>query len=345
VLEKSVLQTDEIPSLLASRYGFAEVSVIAPLDGGTANLWSVQCDDTTIVLKEFQSRYTENDILKEPEINHTLKTHGLPVVSFVKTISNGYIWTYRDRAFHLQELAPGKPTAPNQAPPWLIETMPGLLADVHKTMREIELPTSWPGEWYRIDVDRLVGQYSDLIKRAPGLDEALREEIVADLVYRQQAIPQLSRLELTREKFTYTPSHGDYHLGQLLIADDTLSAIVDFSAAATVPAVWEIIRSFTLSHPGCRNGEIPVEAFIRYVSQYLETSELSQSDIENMLPLYYAQLTRSRYGYREYLNGTEDPERTLNFARWRTRTSLWLRENMANVTAELVTATSHLFKN
>ncbi len=345
MLERSVLQPDKIPAILRARYEFAEISVIAPIGGGTANLWRLRCDDTTAVLKEFQSGYTENDILKEPEINHTLKAHGLPVVSFLKTISNDYVWSYQDRAFHLQEHAPGKTVPQNQAPPWLIMTMPGLLADVHKAMRSITLPTSWPKEWYQIDTGRLVDQYSALIKQANALDEPLREEIVSDLAYRQQALPQLSRLELTREKFTYKPSHGDYHLGQLLIANDALSAIVDFSAAAAVPAVWEIIRSFTLSHPGCGNGEIPVEDLIEYVSQYLETSELSHSDIENMLPLYYAQLTRSRYGYREYLNGTEDPERTLNFARWRTRTSLWLRDNVANVTAELVAATSHLLKN
>ena len=42
--EKSVLRLDEIPGILSARYGFSVVSVVAPLSGGSANLWTVSCD-------------------------------------------------------------------------------------------------------------------------------------------------------------------------------------------------------------------------------------------------------------------------------------------------------------
>jgi len=105
MLEKSVLRLDEIPELLSSQYDFSNVSVIEPLKGGSANLWTVRCDGRLKVLKEFQSRYSATDVHQEPEINSALEQKGLPVVSFVETSCGNFIWSFRERVFHLQEYA------------------------------------------------------------------------------------------------------------------------------------------------------------------------------------------------------------------------------------------------
>ena len=138
--------------------------------------------------------------------------------------------------------------------------------------------------------------------------------------------------------FTHRATHGDFHSGQILVYEDQVEAVVDFSTACTLPAVWEIIRSYTISAPDCKDGSISVEKLVEYIQLYLEKSPLRRSDIENMLRLYHWQLLRSKYGYREFLNGTEDPDGMLNFGRWRTRVCRWLGKNMEAVTSDLISA-------
>ena len=118
--EKSILQLDEIPEILSTRYGFSDVSVVAPLGGGTANLWTVSCDGKRNVLKEFQSKFQEADVRREPEINLVLRQKGLPVVSFLKTTSGKFVWTFRETVFHLQRHAEGRAFRTHQAPHWLL---------------------------------------------------------------------------------------------------------------------------------------------------------------------------------------------------------------------------------
>ena len=145
--------------------------------------------------------------------------------------------------------------------------------------------------------------------------------------------------------FTYKATHGDFYCGQLLVFEDEVTAIVDFSAACVLPAVWEIIRSYTIGDPECKDGSISMRNLVEYLQLYIEKSPLQQSDIGNMLQLYHWKLLRSKYGYREYLNGTEDPEGMLDFALWRTKICRWLEKNMAEATFELSSTLSGSLKN
>jgi Ser/Thr protein kinase RdoA (MazF antagonist) len=281
MLEKSVLQVDEIPDLLLSRYDFSDVSVHAPLEGGTANLWTVRCDGRLNVLKEFQSRLSVSDVQTEPEINLVLKQRGLPVVSFVETLSGDYVWSYRDRAFHLQTYAEGHALQSNQAPPWLMGQAARLLSDIHEAMPDLVLPSWKPSKWYDFDRSQLDADYSKLLEDAERLDdEEARDAIRTDLEFRLRLTPDLDQFELRPEMFTCRATHGDYHIGQFLVSDAELVAVVDFSAACQGPVVWEIIRSFTCADPACADGSIPVQSLVTYVGQYLEKSALQRSDID-----------------------------------------------------------------
>jgi Ser/Thr protein kinase RdoA (MazF antagonist) len=340
MLEKSILLPAEIPALLTDRYDFTDVSVGTPIDGGSANLWSVSCDGQRYVLKEFQSSYTAEDVSHEPQINHALLERSIPVVSFVCTQSGEYIWRHRDRTFHLQQHAKGKPCPQHEGPPWLIDRSIRLLSDIHENMPDIPLPIRWPTEWYDFDIGKLENDFDALLEKATSLDGTTREVVVADLTFRRETVSELGRVELADEMFTYRLTHGDYHLGQLLIFDREVSAIVDFSAAGSLPVVWVIIRSFTLSEPDCSDGSMPVAKLAQHLEHYLDRSPLTLRDVENMLPLYYCQLLRSKYGYREFLNGTEDPDDKLAFGMWRTSTCRWLNEHLQDASSDLVSALS-----
>ena len=118
---------------------------------------------------------------------------------------------------------------------------------------------------------------------------------------------------------TYTPSHGDYTSCPLICDEDHVKAVIDFASAAKLPAVWEIMRSY-IQAGACRNGEaLDIGDFAQYVKEYMKYSPLSKRDLEAMPYVYLFQLSRSAYGYEEYLiTKTENRDALLEFAFWRT---------------------------
>ena len=79
--EKSVLRPDEIPRILSTRYGFSDVSVVAPLSGGSANLWTVSCDgklenDYSSLLRKAENLDSEIRDSIQAEVNSAVP-HGI----------------------------------------------------------------------------------------------------------------------------------------------------------------------------------------------------------------------------------------------------------------------------
>ena len=110
-------------------------------------------------------------------------------------------------------------------------------------------------------------------------------------------------------------SHGDYNRLQLLcdIAKNKINAVIDFSGAASVRAVWEIIRSYSYGAKECINGSnIDLIKFKKYIEKYLKYGKLDLFDISNMAGFYYYNLLRSTYGLNSENRNLND------FAIWRT---------------------------
>ena len=98
-----------------------------------------------------------------------------------------------------------------------------------------------------------------------------------------------------------------------------MKAVIDFSSAAKLPAIWEIMRSYVQAG-ACQRGEaFDTADFARYVKEYMKYSPLTNRDLEAMPYVYLFQLSRSAYGYEEYLiDRTENRDALLAFAFWRT---------------------------
>ena len=122
-------------------------------------------------------------------------------------------------------------------------------------------------------------------------------------------------------KLTRMNSHGDYNNLQLICDKSGIKSVIDFSSAASVPIVWEIIRSYTYCAKECINGNnINLNNLKKYITNYLSVNHLSLFDISNMCGFYYFNLLRSAYG----LNSTD--ENIIRFAVWRTNMCEYLGE-------------------
>jgi Ser/Thr protein kinase RdoA (MazF antagonist) len=86
---------------------YCKINHIIHLKSGSANCYQIQADEGQFILKEFQSKYSVDDIKMEPVVTEFVRERGIPATRFVPTITGEYIWELRGHAFHLQEFVEG----------------------------------------------------------------------------------------------------------------------------------------------------------------------------------------------------------------------------------------------
>jgi Ser/Thr protein kinase RdoA (MazF antagonist) len=333
-------------SLLASHYGLRSVETVTPLHGGTANCHRVHTNTGDYVLKEFQPKYSVEDVSHEPEVVAFLYGRGFPVARFVPTTAGDTVWQHRGRAFHLQEYVDGTITPQNSAADWLLNESASLLGRLHRLLKEFpRLRQSFHPRWFRWDAAEKKREYAELIaiadeKMPPG---QARERILADLRFKHGSVDRAAAIAIDPTLLTQRNSHGDYHISQIICGTDSVRAVIDFSSACRLPAVWEVIRSYTLADPRCKDGSVDAERLKQYIRLYVEHGgSLSRRDLDTIPHMYYLQLMRSLYGYREYLTGkgyiTEPSpwlDQLIKFGLWRTEMCRWLEGNADALSREL----------
>ena len=105
MLEKSVFTNKkEIINFVKEKYGI-NVTDIKIIDRGSANIYSLNKDE--YVLKEFQSKYTKDEIEKEIIIINHLKKDDIKVPSYIKTINDTYYSLYKNKVIIIQKFIEG----------------------------------------------------------------------------------------------------------------------------------------------------------------------------------------------------------------------------------------------
>ena len=115
----------------------------------------------------------------------------------------------------------------------------------------------------------------------------------------------------------------------MIFDNQDIKAVIDFSAARKLPAVWELMRSYVQSSQYARSkAKIDVQELAEYVKEYMEYFPLTETDLKAMPYVYLFQLARSRFGYIQYLTSdSEDREGLIKFAFWRTAICREVKEN------------------
>jgi len=333
MLEPSVLHSEAIAGLVQRHYDLPDVLQVTPIATGSATCRKITTVGGAFILKEFPARYTPGDVRHEPVLNRYLAERGFPVGFFLATREGPFIWVYRDRVFHLQEYVEGNIAAQNQAPPWLLSASGRLLGRLHAILDGFgELRRGFPETWFALDVGVHVERYGALIEAAEALPPGqTRDRVVHDLRYKSNLLPGLARMPFVPGDLTYRNSHGDYHVSQLICGEDAIRAVIDFSGACNLPATWEVIRSFTLAAPSCREARIEVAELVDYVKSYVAGGgRLDTVDLAAMPYLYLFHLARSDYGYRQFLHGdapAETRKHLLRFGFWRTQMCRYLESH------------------
>lgn len=319
-IEKSVFDKKTMQTVLLDKYGL-HLKEMIHLSLGTANCYKVCCDEDDFFLKEYQSKFKIEKIQKEANLVKYLAERDFPVARFIMTKEDESCFLYEGHVIGLQEYLEGKSYL-NDLPHYLLKDSAKYLGLLHLALKDYPLETELGEKWARsISVQSVIDKYGRLLKALEDYKEdANYARIKDDLEFKIELFGHIEEMKEYFKGITYTSSHGDYTACQLICDDEKVKAVIDFSSAAKLPAVWEIMRSYIQSGGVSRTvSYFDVEDFSLYVKEYMKYAPLTERDLEAMPYIYLFQLAQSSYGYKEYLvTKTENKEALLDFGFWRT---------------------------
>lgn len=307
---------------------------IEKLDLGSANCFKISCDEGEFFLKEFQSKFDMESIKREIAVCDILKST-IPTSVFVQNKQGEVVCQENGHIFHLQKYITGTVFQQHSYPPSKLNQEAIMLARIHQGLKnQIVLPDGFPDIWFTSwKKDRSIQKYKTICAQNESMRNAgsNAEQIIAAC---QRKIQLLGAYEEDVTKFmrlSKTNSHGDYNNLQIFFDEhEQISAVIDFSSAACLPTVWEIIRSYTYSAEECLHGDcVDPESLCRYIDVYLTVGALTLFDVVHMAEFYYYSLLRSTYG----LNAKEAD--IVEFGLWRTKLCVYLSEHYKEIGAYL----------
>lgn len=341
-LEASVLSEERIRTLLKEEYGM-EVQRAQRLPLGSANCYRIYGQDQSYFLKEFQSSIKAENVCREADLTQHLAAKGIRTAQFLKNRNNEPFVMEQEHVICLQEYMEGTAYGYEDFPNELLPEMGSLLGKLHTAMKGYELP----GGKIEFTKDALAKSEAKLDQLLSVLElyqtDRYYQKIKQDLLDKKQILKRNPKRIETCSRAAYGASHGDFLGCQLICRNGHIQAVIDFSAACTLPLVWEVMRSYVQTSSFCRRAaKIDVDGLLGYVAAYIEYAPLSQADLAAMPYVYLWQLSTSAYGYREYLvSDSEERDGLLEFAFWRTQICRELEEK-AEMLSERLSALANL---
>lgn len=321
-LEHSRFTENELIAFVGAHYGL-EITAVRKLPLGSANCFCLSDGAQRYFLKEFQSGIGCDAVTTEAALIAALAVRGIPVARFLPAKDGAWVTEYRGGTVCLQEYIEGTAYGYDDFPSRLMPVLAATLGKLHTAMRDMTLPAHRDANWaasYR--GAESAAQYDVLLAAAERMrEDAEYPRIAADLRYKKELAYRCEDYTRFYEGITYCPTHGDFQGCQTVWEGEHLRAVIDFSAAKRLPAVWEVMRSFVQSSSYSRaTARIDLDAMRAYVREYLRYAPLTDRDLRAMPYVYLFQLAKSKFGYPQYLQ-TDSPDRVglLQFAFWRTQ--------------------------
>ena len=333
MIEETVFNNELLIEVIKEKYNINKFDV-KKLNRGSANLYSLNND--TYVLKEFQSKYTKEEIEKEIAIINHLKNNEVLVPEYISTINNEYSFVFKGKVITLQKFLDGYTMDSNTADYDQMLESAKELGKIVKSLEtlDFELPNNDVTSWYSSEeLNEGILKHKDLLSKVTGEH---KEKIVNDLETKISMINYtLENLNFEEMKnLTSKNTHGDYSVLQFIYKGGKINAIIDFVSACKMPVVWEIIRSYSYIDKDAAGGKINIDNLVDYVKEFSKYVELNEVDIKYMSHLYLIQLLTSTYGYKQYI-GDNTKVDLLKFAYFRTNLCKHLFENANLITEKL----------
>lgn len=265
---------------LIEHYYDLQVSSIKLLDKHfETEIYSVKTNVGNYLVKVMPLLYQNVD--SEGMIAEHLARHGLNVPRFLPNREGSYVTKCQDNQFTIQEFVEGKTLALNSAPDWFLEKAADFLGQTTFALKDYgPLPLSF-GKDFFTDGNALqkIQQYRDEQKSAK-----------ADLVpiYTEQIhhLERIAQFHIDTDRLTYANSHGDFHIGQVIVQDRDIT-VVDWASACRLPICLDIATCYAFASPHCSEGALDAEGLSRFIRTYTKHAPLTSYDIQALPYVLY----------------------------------------------------------
>ena len=334
MIEETVFTKEEIMNIVKTNYNI-EVDQVEKLNRGSANLYSL--NSNKYILKEFQSKYTKDEIDKEIAIINHLSEDNIPVPEYVKTLSGEYSIIYKERVIIIQKYIDGYTMESNTGDYNQMLESAEYLGKIVKSLETLhfDLPSNDVSSWYSQEtINESIEKQENLLDKIskttyPQIYEDLTDKIsMLKYIKDNLDFKDMSRL-------TVMNTHGDYSVLQFIYKDGKINAIIDFVSACKMPIVWEIIRSYSYIDKKTKDGKIDIDNLVQYVKVFMNSVQLNEYDLKFMPYLYLVQLLASTFGYKQYI-ADNSKKSLLEFAYFRTNLCKYLFKNAEKISNALI---------
>ena len=315
MIEKSVFTNESIKSIVKKEYNI-EVDSAVKLNRGSANIYLL---NNEYILKEFQSKYTEEEALKEINVINHLRKDNIPVPEYISTINDKYCFSYK----YTKDMNGATYDQMIESAAYLGKIVASL-----QTL-DIDLPNNNVSSWFKADkIQKSIDKHKELYDKAIG---KYKDKIQKDMLDKIEMLESMKTKNFNNlDKITYMKTHGDYNVLQFIYEKEKIKCIIDFAAASIMPIVWEVIRSFSYIDSKTKDGNLDINNLKDYVKEFMKYVPLNEYDLEYMPYLYLIQTLNSDYGYKQYIEDNTKEE-LLEFGFYRTNLCRFLYENANNI--------------
>lgn len=322
--------------LLKDKYDLDLLSMEKSDLGAGSDTYFVSCVDGKYVVK-YPASSEINHPEAEPELCEYLTLHDIPACQFLRNKDGNFLTMDESgRQFHVQRFIDGKMYDLNTAPDWLLTESARMLGMIHAALRDYqELPVGIGPDFFKyMTPDRALESYKKSLSIAESRDDT---EIITDLRYRIDLMQRFPAYEFDLEKLTCCATHGDYFISQIICGDDKINAVIDWTTACVHPVIWEIVRSYVYAAPSCKDGQIDMDEFLRYLAEYRKFATLNEFDLLCMVRLFYYQIAVCDYYGQYYTSRTDNRRIYLHQAVFSTKLLRWFESHVETLTEKLLT--------
>ncbi|MCL2772313.1 MAG: phosphotransferase [Oscillospiraceae bacterium] len=284
--------------LISDNYDL-EVKDLQLIEGQFCEIYTMQTNKGKYVVKTLH--LGDHDMEQEGHLTKYLYDNGISVPRLLKTSGGMYHVETEDMQFHIQEFIEGRTWKVNTATEWFLEKLAVTIGKVHDVLKNYgELKSVMSDHFLNKNIiNYLKDHYTEKLNEA--ITTQKDKQLISDLEERVRYLERVAKFDININRLTYSNSHADFHMGQIITDGENLT-VIDWTSACRMPICFEVIRSYVFAAPECGNGEINSDGLKRYINNYLKYFPLNDYDIEMMPYVFYFQHMIWNYNPAEYDN-------------------------------------------
>lgn len=255
------------------------------------DIFLAETDDSKFIVKKLP--ICMSNVKNEGKVTDYLRNQGIKVPYFLKLKNGNCNLIVDDFQITVQEFIQGHTLSINEASSAFLKAQVDLLGQINNALISFEnLPLRFGKDFFtkRNVRNKLKGLKRELKKIKSTSDYGTIFKCEEQIKH----LEKVKSFKIDTRKLTYTNSHGDYNIRQIIVDDDELS-VVDWTSACKLPICLEIASSYVFASSKCAGGSIDSNEFIEYIRCYTKHFKLSEYDLEYMPYVLYFWHTMCNY--------------------------------------------------